>query len=219
MTSEFQSSFFYAFSTFLPVINPFLGAMFFMSLTGNLPDADKRYVATRISIYSFFILTLCLFAGHLILGFFGISVDILRMTGGIVLFASGWTALNSPSSTDAGEKRESFPRLRLKQMAFYPFTLPLTTGPGGIAVSVALGTSLPYSVPSIAGTIAANIAVCLVIWMCYRYSDRVSKAFGAAGSDAIARVFSFILMCLGLSIFWTGFSALWVDLNSGIAAG
>lgn len=212
-SSAFVSAFIYAFTTFLPVINPFSGAMFFASMTGNLTDQDRAYVANRISIYSLVILLVCLFAGHFILGFFGISVGVLRCAGGGVLFAAGWNALNAPSH-DGEQPTQNLSRMKLKSMAFYPFTLPLTTGPGGIAVSVALGTSLPYNVPNIAGTVAATIATVVVVWLCYRYSDRVGRAVGAAGADALARVFAFILICLGVSIFWQGFTELWLALNA-----
>ena len=163
-------------------------------------------------------LTVILCAGGyagLILGFFGISVGVLRCAGGIVLFAAGWSALNAPShEASKATAPQNLPRSRLKAMAFFPFTLPLTTGPGAIAVSVALGTSLPFNVANIAGTIIAIIATVIVIWLCYRYSDRVSKAVGAAGADALARIFAFILICLGVSIFWQGFSELWLALNA-----
>ena len=98
-------------------------------------------------------------------------------------------------------------------MAFYPFTLPLTTGPGAIAVTVALGTTLPYTASNLGGTILAILATVLVIWICFRYSDRVSRSVGAAGADALARIFAFILICLGVSIFWQGFSELWLQLG------
>ena len=89
-------------------------------------------------------------------------------------------------------------------MAFYPFTLPLTTGPGAIAVSVAVSTSLPRDLGHIAGTFVATVATVAVIWVCYRYSDRLNKAVGVAGADALARIFAFILICLGVAIFWQG---------------
>ena len=79
-------------------------------------------------------------------------------------------------------------------MAFYPFTLPLTTGPGAIAVSVAVSTSLPRDLGHIAGTFVATVATVAVIWVCYRYSDRLNKAVGVAGADALARIFAFILI-------------------------
>ncbi len=214
LSSAFWAAFVYAFMTFLPVINPFSGAMFFVTLSGNLSDNDRAYAAGKIAVYSFIILLICLFAGHLILGFFGISVGVLRCAGGSVLLAAGWKALNAPSQDEKTlATQPSLSRARLKAMAFYPFTLPLTAGPGAIAVSVALGTSLPYTVANIAGTIAATFATTVVIWICYRYSDRVSRAVGTAGADALARVFAFILICLGFSIFWQGFSELWLSLG------
>ena len=208
------SAFIYTFTTLVPVINPFSGAMFFVTLSSHLSDSDRAYVAGRIAIFSFVILVVCLFAGHLILGFFGISVGVLRCAGGLVLFAAGWNALNATShDEDSKEPPLALPRSRLKAMAFYPFTLPLTTGPGAIAVTVALGTTLPYTASNLGGTILAILATVLVIWICFRYSDRVSRSVGAAGADALARIFAFILICLGVSIFWQGFSELWLQLG------
>ena len=186
--ASFVGAFLYAFTTLLPVINPFSGAMFFVTLTGHLSDADRSYVAGRIALFSLIILMVCLFAGHIILGFFGISVGVLRCAGGIVLFAAGWNALNAPAQDGTSSPKMELPRSRLKAMAFYPFTLPLTTGPGAIAVVA-------------------------VIWLCFRYGDRVSRAVGAAGADALARIFAFILICLGVAVFWQGFTELWLNLG------
>lgn len=214
MFSVFISTFVLAFSTLLPVINPFSGAMFFCTMSSNLSVDDRRFVANRIAVYSLVILLVCLSVGHLILNFFGISVGALRVAGGAVLFMAGWTALNAPSHEDTPTEVPSLSRAKLKSMAFYPFTLPLTTGPGGIAVSVALGTSLPRDTGHVAGVLAATLATVIVIWLCYRYSDRVNHAVGAAGADALARLLAFILICLGVSIAWTGFSELWINLQT-----
>ncbi len=213
MFSTLVSTFVLTFSTFLPVINPFSGAMFFSTMTTSLTDRDRAFVANRISLYSLIILLVCLTCGHLILSFFGISVGALRMAGGCVLFAAGWNALNAPTSEEQNQGGKELSRVKLKSMAFYPFTLPLTTGPGGIAVSVALGTSLPRDAIHITGTFLGTLATVVVIWASYRYSDRVNKAVGVAGADALARIFAFILICLGVAIFWQGFSELWLALN------
>lgn len=213
MFSAFVSAFVFTYTTLVPVINPFSGAMLFCTMTSRVPDADRAYMARKVSLYGLFILIFCLFAGHFVLSFFGISVGALRVAGGCVLFAAGWASLNAPPTDEGQSEAQAVSRFRLKSMAFYPFTLPLTTGPGSIAVSVAIGTSLPYDVPNITGTLAAIFATCLTIWVCYRYSDRVSKAVGAAGADALARILAFILICLGVSVFWQGFSELWKTLN------
>ena len=60
--ASFVGAFLYAFTTLLPVINPFSGAMFFVTLTGHLSDADRSYVAGRIALFSLIILMVCLFA-------------------------------------------------------------------------------------------------------------------------------------------------------------
>ncbi len=217
LTSALASAFIYSFMTLFPVINPFSGAMFFATLAGNLSDGDRAYVASRIALFSLIILVVCLFAGHFILSFFGISVGVLRCAGGLVLFAAGWDALNAPSHDEKpAEPSRPLSHIRLKSMAFYPFTLPLTNGPGCIAVTVALGTSLPYNFESIAGTIFAIVATVFCIWFCYRFSDRVNRIVGVAGADALARVFAFILICLGVAIFWQGFTELWIDLSGKI---
>ena len=214
MFSTIVSTFVLTFSTFVPVINPFSGAMVFSTMTSTLTDRDRGFVANRISMYSLVILLVCLSCGHLILSFFGISVGALRVAGGCVLFAAGWNALNAPTQDEQPNNGKELSRVKLKSMAFYPFTLPLTTGPGGIAVSVALGTSLERDTPHITGVILGTFATVVVIWACYRYSDRVSKAVGAAGADALARIFAFILICLGVAICWQGFSELWLGLEA-----
>ena len=124
--ASFVGAFLYAFTTLLPVINPFSGAMFFVTLTGHLSDADRSYVAGRIALFSLIILMVCLFAGHIILGFFGISVGVLRCAGGIVLFAAGWNALNTSTrwnlkSKDgaASFKTEGYGFLSIHFAAYY----------------------------------------------------------------------------------------------------
>lgn len=213
-TNEFISVFALTFSTFLPVINPFNGAMMFSAKTMDLSDRDRAFVCKRIAVYSLVLMLVCLTCGHLILRFFGISVGALRMAGGCVLFAAGWSALNAPSQNEDRHEVAHLSRTQLKSMAFYPFTLPLTMGPGAIAVSVALSASLPRDLVHISATLCAAVATVIVTWFCYRYSDRLSRAAGAAGSDALTRIFAFILICLGVTVCWQGFSELWSTLGT-----
>lgn len=156
--------------------------------------------------------------------FFGISLGVLRVAGGLILFSAGWLALNNTSSSSEGEEEvESTagahkPRTDQDWMklAFYPFTMPLTLGPGAIAVTTAIGTSMNFTIPNVIGAFAAALANALIVWLCFRYADRITEILGPSGSDAIGRIFSFILVCLGVQIFWTGFSELWLTLVSSV---
>lgn len=200
------------FAALVPVLNPFGGAMFFLTLTNGVDPHIRRTMANQISLYSMIVLLVSLFAGNLILNFFGISIGVLRMAGGIVLFSAGWQALNAPPQEEGAPTGQPKSARMLSTMAFYPFTLPLTTGPGAISVAVALGATPYEDAGQLIGTVLGIALSIVLVWVCYRYCDRITRAVGAAGADAMARIFSFILICLGVSTFWTGFSELWTQL-------
>lgn len=211
---NFTQVFLFVFATFLPIMNPFGGAMFFLSLTPGASTSMRYQIAKRVAIYSFLVLMVSIFAGRLILSFFGISLPVLQVGGGIVLFSAGWKALNAPPVTHGKNKAEpsSQEESTLLAMAFYPLTLPLTTGPGTIAAAAALGSGMKGDVWSILGCITACIAIAVLTAVCFGFSDKIPKAVGVTGADALARVFAFILICIGVVLFWAGFSALWQTL-------
>lgn len=92
MLDQVVSTFLFAFASFIPVLNPFGGAMFFLALTPNIDQETRKMMVNRIVFYSMIIMLISLFAGHLILSFFGISMGVLRVGGGLVLISAGWKA-------------------------------------------------------------------------------------------------------------------------------
>lgn len=210
--SNAYSTALFVFVSFFPVLNPIGGAMFFLALTRGVDNTIRSKMANRITLYSIIVLFVSMYAGNVILNFFGISIATLRVAGGIVLFGAGWTALNAPSQDDSQPQARPKSVLALSSMAFYPFTLPLTTGPGAISVAVAIGASPVNNVGDAIGCVVGVFLSALSIWVCYRYCDRINKSVGAAGGDALARIFAFILICLGVTIFWAGFAELWATL-------
>ena len=101
--SNAYSTALFVFVSFFPVLNAIGGAMFFLTLTNGVDSASRAQLANRIAIYSIIVLFVSMYAGNIILNFFGISIATLRVAGGIVLFGAGWQALNAPSQ----EKCES----------------------------------------------------------------------------------------------------------------
>lgn len=224
MLSSFLSTFLYVFTSLVTVVNPIGAAMFFLTITSGATRAQRMTLSNKVCIYFLIMALVPLCAGSFVLSFFGISLGVLRVAGGLILFSAGWLALNNTSPSSEGEEEvESTagahkPRTDQDWMklAFYPFTMPLTLGPGAIAVTTAIGTSMNFTIPNVIGAFAAALANALIVWLCFRYADRITEILGPSGSDAIGRIFSFILVCLGVQIFWTGFSELWLTLVSSV---
>lgn len=210
--ANFYATTLFVFASFVPVLNPFGGAMFFLTLTNGVDSKKRAHMANRIAIYSILVLFVSVYAGTIILNFFGISIGVLRVAGGIVLFSAGWQALNAPPNDETETPPKPKSARLLSSMAFYPFTLPLTTGPGAISVAVALGANPARDWGDVFGLVCGVILSGLLIWGCYRYCDRITRSVGTAGADALARIFAFILICLGVAIFWNGFSELYASL-------
>lgn len=214
--STLSSSFLVIFAALFPIINPPGTALMFLAITRGATRAQRKKLAKEVAIFAFVIINASLYIGAFVLALFGISVPVLRVAGGCVVAFTGWQLLNAR----AGD-REPVTDLNpvsggLGRRAFYPLTMPLTTGPGTIAVTIALGTGRPKEVALltvfIAGTLLATVAIAAIIYVCYAQADRIERVLGATGSEALERFFAFILMCIGVQIFWTGFADLWASL-------
>src|SRR6202034_4138341 len=125
------------FSVLLPLINPLGSALVFLGLVGDAPPKTLRSLAWRIAINNIVFLGVFEVLGAAILKFFGISLPIVQLSGGIVVAAMGWTVLNERNAgansrnkeEESGERGEQDTE-HLEEKVFYPFTFPITSGPG-----------------------------------------------------------------------------------------
>ncbi len=205
----------------LPILNPIAIAPIFLSLTGPLEQAVANRLAKRIALNCFFLLIGALFVGSHVLDFFGISLPIVRVAGGIVVGMAGWRLLNGNEKdklrSSVEETANTWSKQELRQHSFYPFSFPLTVGPGTIAASIAIGTQLPakpldWILTSFA-TIVGVLLTCLVIYLCYLYARNMERFLGTVGTTVLLRLSAFILLCIGIEIGWSGVSALIEDLH------
>jgi multiple antibiotic resistance protein len=101
----------------------------------------------------------------------------------------------------------------IAKRSFFPVTFPLTTGPGTIAASIAIGAGLPrqpalYVVNAFIALLGAALTVA-VIYLVYRNASRLMARLGEVGRLVMMRLMAFVLLCIGLQILWTG----WAELN------
>src|SRR4051794_40287469 len=183
-----------------PVVNPPGSALVFLSMTRQASVETRHALARRVAINSFFVMMGSVLLGTFVLNLYGISVPVLRVAGGVVVAVSGWRLLNQGSQKDQ-EQAELPRKVEYSNMAFYPLTLPLTTGPGTIAVMISLGLSMP-SYASVAQTIQfviviflATLLTAITVYICFNYADQLERLIGYGGIDIAVRLSAFILFC------------------------
>ena len=209
--STADSAFLLAFPSLFSIINPIGGALIFYGFTKDFSSQDRVKVATWVGFYSLLIMFGALWAGTYVLSFFGVSVNALRIGGGTVLALSGWKLLTAHDShpDQKNHEREAAPDSGddPMQVAFFPLTLPFTTGPGTIAVAITIGAErAPNGGGLAAFFIGASIAVvlnALIIWLAYRFADRLTNFIGPTARQVIVRLTAFLLMCIGVQILLT----------------
>jgi len=208
-SSTLSFAFLLAFPSLFAIINPIGASLIFDGVAKDFTCAERRRVAARVSAYSLGVIFGALWGGAYVLSFFGVSLDALRIAGGAVVTLSAWRLLMSDDrradrKSDGKQVAMGEARVDPLQMTFFPLTLPFTTGPGTIAVAITIGAERP---PSGAGALAffigaslAAVANAAIIWIAYRFSDRMTGLLGPGARLVIARLSAFLLMCIGTQI-------------------
>ena len=207
-----MTTFLLAFGALFSIVNPLSGAFFFYGATLGLEPKVRAQVSRWVSIYAFCIVAASLYIGAYVLSFFGVSIPVLRVAGGIIVAISGWRMLTEPDATEQRRSETPYPRsidVPPSRLAFYPLTMPLTTGPGTISVAISIGAGRPsgFHASSLAffgETLAAVLLLALLIYGAYRNSVRIADFIGATGTTIIVRLSAFLLFCIGIQVLWNG---------------
>jgi len=210
--NAFANAFLLTYAALFPIINPVGNAPIILSMTRDRTEHERAVLAWWVAIASFFLLTGSLLVGSHVLEFFGISLPVVRIGGGLVVTAFGWRMLNSGVSADSNGPVTNSDGKPLE--SFYPYTMPLTVGPGSMSVAIALGSQRPAydDVAHLAmvgvGALAGILALCITIYICYRFAERTVKRLGPSGVNVLVRLMAFILLCIGIQIIWHGWQGL-----------
>ncbi len=222
LLSPLWSAFLIAFSALLPLINPLGSALVFLGLVGEAPPEVFRSLARRIALNNVIFLAVFELLGSAILNFFGISLPIVQVSGGLVISAIGWSVLNQKDAdANARDKREEAQIgvgeqvHSLEQKAFYPFTFPVTSGPGTLVVVLTLSARFSGDGGGLAGNVLGHLGLFLavlvlsaLVFLCYAHASKITRVISPATAHGILRVVAFILLCIGVQIAWNGFSVL-----------
>ena len=178
-------------------------------MTGPISAPLRDLLVRKISTFSFLLLIGSMLFGARILSFFGVSLYAVQIGGGLVVAATGWALLNQ---TGKGATSRSATETDILANAFYPYTLPVTVGPGSISVAITLGANLPAELraPSFLAPIVliasfvGVILICVVVYTSYRYANAAERILGTSGTSVLMRLLSFIMLCIGVQIMANG---------------
>jgi len=196
-----------------PIVNPIGNTPIFLSLTKGLSGQGRTALARIVAVNGLILILTSIFIGTHILAFFGISLPVVQVGGGLIVISTGWTLLRQ-SDGDGGERngQRECNESDYTRQAFYPLTLPLTVGPGSISVAIAVGANRAegsqWRWSLIAGMLIGSALIAASIYLSYRFAERIGRTLGESAMNVIIRLSSFILVCIGVQILWNGLSAL-----------
>ena len=199
--------------TLFPIVNPIGNTPIFLSLTRGLSGRGRRALARMIAVNGLILILGSIFIGTHILAFFGISLPVVQVGGGLLVISTGWTLLRQQNDVAGGNGgRRECNEDDYSRQAFYPLTLPLTVGPGTISVAITVGANRPegseWRWPLIGGMLLGSLLIAASIYLSYRFAERIGRTLGDSAMNVIIRLSSFILVCIGVQILWNGASAL-----------
>ena len=191
--SEFATLFAFALFGLLPIANPLSSAAVLLGLTAGYPSRERNRQANRATLYVAITIVVTYFIGHAIMSAFGVTIPGLRLAGGMIVSYVGFTMLFPADVTETEtqvDMADSQGTLRIRDIAFIPLTIPVTSGPGTIAYIIS--------------TKALVASFTLILWACLRGATQIMRFLGKSGVDAFSRIMGFLLVCIGVQFFING---------------
>lgn len=215
----FSQSFWLVLVTLLPALNPVTISMFFLALTDGASQQIRRSMATRVAIQTTLLMVFFMLLGPHILALFSLSIDIVRLGGGLLLAMIGWNMINAKSAEESAEKSaQALTPETANMLCFYPLTFPLSFGPGTLVATITVSVTLVsnnspavIAVNLVGATVGCLVAGAIVL-VCYRYAEKLLKPLGKTGGMIFLHFSAFILLCLGIQVAWGGLRSLIGDV-------
>lgn len=192
-----------AVATFLalfPIVDPFGGIPIFFSMTSSWTPRDRQRTALKTGIWVFVILVTFLFVGRFVLHFFGISLPVLKIAGGLIVANTAWGMVTSHSRITPEESHEAEDK---EDISLTPLAMPLMSGPGAIGVVMALAAHVDNS-SSYIGMVIGIAVVALSVSLFFSLGGPLVRRLGPSAVGAINKIFGFLILAIAVQLVWDG---------------
>lgn len=171
----------------------------FVGLTQEEDLTERKKTALLTAINVLVILLVSFFVGKYLLQFFGISLNSLRIAGGLIIVSSGFALLTGNFAKHKGMKNKRVQKdLSLRErFSLTPLAIPMLAGPGSISLLITFQQEYGWT-QDVLYILAAVILVCLTTFLILRSSYLIVKTLGASGINAISRIIGFIVIAIGI---------------------
>jgi multiple antibiotic resistance protein len=187
------------FAALISVINPLGTVPVFVGLTKEETISNRNKTAAWTSLNVFLILVISFFIGKYVLAFFGISLNSLKIAGGLIIATSGFSLLSGSFTRHKGMKRMSVQQdlATRSEVSLTPLAIPMLAGPGSISLLITMNQSLVTTNAYIIAT-SAILAVSIAVYLVLRSSQFIVKMLGASGINGVSRIIGFIVIAIGV---------------------
>ena len=188
------SYFFTCFATLFAIIDPIGNIPFFIALTEDLSEELRERVSKRATVIAAALLIIVVLTGGAILKFFGISVNSLRIAGGILLFMVAIDMLKGSPSSEKYFKK-GMQHKDVDSLAVFPIALPIYSGPGAITAAIVLASEAK-DVLKMGMLIGSIVLIYVIVRLTHVFSEEITKVLGRSGADIFARVMAIFLAAI-----------------------
>jgi len=197
--NQFTDLFIYVFSAVFSVMNPLGTVPVFVGLTQDYSLKEQRRTALLTAINTFSILLISFYIGNYLLSFFGISLNSLKIAGGIIIVSSGFALLTGSFNKHKGMEEKAIQNeMKTRQsVSLTPLAIPMLAGPGTISLLISMKSQHSLLQEQIL-IVTALLFVCIVTFLILRSSQHIVKILGASGLNAVARIIGFIVIAIGI---------------------
>ncbi|HLF51317.1 MarC family NAAT transporter [Flavobacterium sp.] len=190
--------FIYLFAALFSVLNPIGTVPIFVGLTQHDDKKERSRISLWTAINVFIILIISFFIGEYVLSFFGISIEALRIAGGLIIVSSGFSLLTGKFSKKRGINKKVENEIQNRNdIALTPLAIPMLAGPGSMSLLIAFYQE-HHSTMDILWSTLAILAVSIVIFLTLKSAHYLAKILGTSGIVAISRIVGFIVIAIGI---------------------
>ncbi len=196
-----------SFLSFLVIVDPVGLAPLFLSITAGRPRGERHRIARNAVLIAGLIIILFGLGGRSLLEYLGVSIDALRIAGGVLLFKLAFDMIlahrerTTKAETDEAEAAED--------VTVFPLAIPLLAGPGAFATVLVFVARADGRSEYLAILFGSVVLVLATAWGALRLASGVTRVLGHTGINVITRVFGIILAALAVQLVADGVLALW----------